>query len=158
MPEPIQIGFDVDCAVDHAFEVWTGRISSWWPRSHTVSAEAGAEVMLEPRVGGRIYERTTAGDEHDWGEVTAFEPPRRLAYVWHIRRDRADATEVTINFTSIDEGTTRVEIEHRGWERLGAEADAWRDRNYAAWGTLLPRYRGALSARSGKVVGPEASF
>jgi hypothetical protein len=38
----------------------------------------------------------------------------------------------------------RVEIEHRGWERLGAEGDTWRDRNYAAWGTLLPRYREAI--------------
>jgi uncharacterized protein YndB with AHSA1/START domain len=145
MPEPIQISFDVDCPVDHAFEVWTERISNWWPRSHTVSAESEADVVLERRVGGRIYERTTAGDEHEWGEVTAFEPPLRLSYLWHIRRDRADATEVAISFTSIDERTTRVDIEHRGWERLGAEADTWRDRNYAAWGTLLPRYRGALS-------------
>jgi hypothetical protein len=55
--------------------------------------------------------------------------------------------------TSIDERITRVEIEHRGWERLGAEAAAWRERNYAAWDTLLPRCREALSAQSGKVGG-----
>ncbi|MGZ4184310.1 MAG: SRPBCC domain-containing protein [Solirubrobacteraceae bacterium] len=145
MTEPIQISFDVDCPVAHAFEVWTAGISNWWPRSHTVSAQDDTDVVLERRVGGRIYERTTAGDEHDWGEVTTFEPPRRLSYLWHIRHDRADATEVAVSFTSIDEGTTRVEIEHRGWERLGAEGDAWRDRNYAAWGTLLPRYRDALN-------------
>jgi hypothetical protein len=35
---------------------------------------------------------------------------------------------------------------------LGVE-DVWRDRNYAAWDTLLPRYREALSAQSGKVGG-----
>lgn len=146
MTEPIQISFDVDCPVAHAFDVWTTRISSWWPRSHTVSAQDDADVVLERRVGGRIYERTTGGDEHDWGEVTAFEPPRRLSYLWHIRRDRADATEVAISFISTGEGTTRVEIEHRGWERLGTEGDTWRDRNYAAWGTLLPCYRAALGA------------
>jgi uncharacterized protein YndB with AHSA1/START domain len=145
MTEPIQISFDVDCSVDHAFDVWTARLSSWWPRSHTVSAQDDADVVLERRVGGRIYERTTAGAEHDWGEVTAFEPPRRLSYLWHLRRDRADATEVAISFTAINERTTRVEIEHRGWEILGAGGDAWRDRNYAAWGTLLPRYRDALN-------------
>ena len=70
MTEPIQISFDVDCAVDHAFDVWTARISSWWPRSHTVSAQDDADVVLERRVGGRIYERTTVADEHDSGEVT----------------------------------------------------------------------------------------
>jgi uncharacterized protein YndB with AHSA1/START domain len=158
MTEPIQISFDVDCAVDHAFDVWTARISSWWPRSHTVSAEDDADVVLERHVGGRIYERTTAGDEHDWGEVTAFEPPRRLSYLWHIRSDRADATEVAIRFTAINDRTTRVEIEHRGWEVLGTRADVWRDRNYAAWGTLLPRYRDALGVRPGKVGGSEASL
>ena len=55
--------------------------------------------MCSSAVGGRIYERMTAGDEHEWGEVTAFEPPLRLSYLWHIRRDRADATEVAISFT-----------------------------------------------------------
>ena len=145
MTEPILISFDVDCPVTHAFEVWTERISSWWPKSHTVSAEADADVVLERRVGGRIYERTVAGEEHQWGEVTAFEPPRRLSYLWHIRRDRADATEVAIRFSSVDARTTRVQIEHRGWDRLGTEAETWRDRNHAAWGTLLPRYREALA-------------
>lgn len=47
--------------------------------THTVSAEAGADVVLERRIGWRIYERTTAGDEHAWGEVSAFESPVRLS-------------------------------------------------------------------------------
>jgi uncharacterized protein YndB with AHSA1/START domain len=140
MLEPLQITFEVECSVAHAFETWTARIDSWWPRTHTVSAEPGAHVTLEPRAGGRIFERTAAGVEHEWGEVVAFEPPRRLSYVWHIRRDRADATEVEINFLAIDEHSTRVEIEHRGWESLGGDAETWRERNRSAWGSLLPHY------------------
>lgn len=145
MTEPLRFSFEVHCSAAHAFEVWTSRIDSWWPRSHTVSAEPGARVTLEPFVGGRIFERTAAGVEHQWGEVTTFEPSRRLSYLWHIRRDRADATEVEISFHSIGEASTRVEIEHRGWDRLGAEAETWRDRNHSAWGSLLPRYQGALA-------------
>jgi uncharacterized protein YndB with AHSA1/START domain len=146
MLDPIRLSFDVQCPIAHAFAVWTEQIGGWWPRTHTVSAQRDADVVLERRVGGRIFERTAAGVEHDWGEVIAFEPPRRLSYLWHIRRDRADATEVAISFSSVDESTTRIEIEHRGWERLGADAQAWRDRNYAAWDTLLPRYREAVAA------------
>jgi len=97
------------------------------------------EVVLEPRVGGRIFERTRGGDEHDWGEVTAWEPPARLGYLWHLRRDRADATEVEIRFLAHGDAT-RVEIEHRGWERLGARGREWRDRNHGGWSTLLPHY------------------
>jgi hypothetical protein len=38
-------------------------------------------------------------------------------------------------------------IEHRGWERLGERADAWKDRNRAGWDSLLPYLaEAALSA------------
>jgi hypothetical protein len=137
--EPIRLSFDVDCHVDHAFRVWTARIGQWWPADHTASGEAELVVVLEGRPGGRIFERTAAGTEHDWGEITVWEPPARFGYRWHLRRDRADATEVEIRF--VDRGaTTRVEIEHRGWERLGAEGEAWRDRNLGGWATLLPHF------------------
>jgi hypothetical protein len=100
---------------------------------------------MQGGVGGRIYERTPDGVEHDWGEVTVWSPPRRLVYLWHLRRDRADATEVEIRFTATSPGTTRVEIEHRGWERLGSAAGTWRDQNRAGWQTLLPHFRAAIT-------------
>ncbi len=45
--------------------------------------------MLETALGGRIYERTPTGVEHEWGEVTVWEPPTRLGYRWHLRRAAA---------------------------------------------------------------------
>lgn len=140
MIEPIRLAFEVACSADHAFAVWTRRIGQWWPADHTVTAEPGLTIVFEGRPGGRIFERTTGGAEHDWGEVTAWEPPARLAYLWHLRRDRADATEVEIRFVAVGDATTRVEIEHRGWERLGAEGTSWRDRNRGGWATLLPYF------------------
>jgi hypothetical protein len=138
--EPIRIDFDVACPAAHAFEVWTGWIGRWWPADHTASGEANMTVILEGRRGGRIFERTAAGIEHDWGEVTIWEPPGRFGYLWHLRRDRGDATEVEIRFVDRGDETTRVEIEHRGWEALGAEGESWRDRNRGGWATLLPHF------------------
>ena len=140
MIEPIRLAFEVACPVEHAFATWTERTSTWWPVSHTVSVADGLEVIFEPRVGGGIFERTAVGDEHDWGEITAWEPPRRLGYLWHLRADRADATDVEITFVPIDAGTTRVEIEHSGWDRLGAAGEERRDRNRGGWGGLLPHF------------------
>ena len=140
MIEPIRLGFEVDCAADHAFEVWTGRIAQWWPKDHTVSAEDDLTVVLEGRPGGRIFERRSSGIEHDWGQVTIWEPPARFAYTWHLNRDATDATEVEIRFIARGDAATTVEIEHRGWERLGAEGASWRDRNRGGWATLLPHY------------------
>ncbi len=51
-----------------------------------------------------------------------------------------------MRFLAAGEGTTRVEIEHRGWEVLGAEAESWRDRNHGGWATLLPAFRAAAEA------------
>ena len=33
------------------------------------------------------------------------------------------------------------DVAHRGWERLGATGDQWRDRTLIGWQTLLPHYR-----------------
>jgi Activator of Hsp90 ATPase homolog 1-like protein len=74
-----------------------------------------------------------------------WEPPRRLGYVWHIHADRADATEVEITFVDQGDATTRVDIEHRGWERLGARGPGWRDANRAGWDGVLPSFRSACS-------------
>ena len=142
MIEPIRLTFEVRCPPDHAFAVWTRDIDRWWPADHTVTGTNDLLVVLEPRPGGRIYERTPHGIEHDWGEVTRWEPPRRLGYLWHLRRDRAEATEVDITFADAGEGRTRVEIAHSGWEALGAEGQTWRDRNHGGWGTLLPWFVG----------------
>jgi uncharacterized protein YndB with AHSA1/START domain len=137
--EPLRLAFVVQCDVSHAFTTWTERIGSWWPSDHTATGEEGLRVVLEGRIGGRIYERTRSGAEHDWGEVTEWEPPHRFVYLWHLRRDRADATEVEIRFLP-DDGSTRVEIEHRGWEQLGDDGREWRDRNMGGWSTLLPHF------------------
>jgi len=145
MIAPLRMSFDVDCSAQHAFAVWTSGIGTWWPADHTVTGQAGLDVVMQSGVGGRIFERTPDGAEHDWGEVTVWSPPDRLVYLWHLRRDRSDATEVEIRFVTTGSGTTRIEIEHRGWERLGSAAGQWRDQNRAGWATLLPHFRATIA-------------
>jgi len=140
MIEPLRLSFQVDCGAEHAFETWTRRFGMWWPRDHTVSGEPSAQVVLEPVLGGRIFERTQDGAEIDWGEIVAWEAPHRLGYLWHIRRDRSDATDVEITFVGLADGTTRVDIVHTGWERLGAQGQTWRDANAGGWKGLVPHF------------------
>ena len=132
--EPLELAFTVACPPEHAFAVWTERTSLWWPKSHSVSGDPGLSVTIEPRPGGRIYERTPAGEEHDWGEVLEWQPPSRLAYRWHLRQDREDATRVEISFAPAGDGTA-VTIVHSDWQRLGQ-----RERNERGWAGLLPHY------------------
>jgi uncharacterized protein YndB with AHSA1/START domain len=142
--DPLTLSFEVAGPPDRAFALWTDRIDTWWPSDHTVTGRDDARVVLESGVGGRIFERTPDGDEYDWGEVTVWDPPARLDYLWHLRRDRGDATEVSVRFVAQDDRTTRIEIEHSGWERLGAEAEVWRDRNQDGWRSLAPHFVAAV--------------
>jgi hypothetical protein len=143
MNAPIRMTLDVECSAEHAFAVWTSEIGTWWPRDHTVTGRA-EDIVLEYGVGGRIYERTADGVEHDWGRVIVWEPPRQLAYLWHLGRNPEDATEVEITFHDKGSEATRIEIEHRGWERVGAIADEWRNQNRAGWDALVPHFIAAL--------------
>jgi len=145
---PLTLHVDVACGPERAFALWTDRIDTWWPSDHTVTGRDDLTVVLEPGVGGRIFERTPDGVEHDWGEVTLWEPPDRLGYLWHLRRDRSDATEVAVRFAPRGVDGTRVEIVHTGWERLGADGGVWRERNEQGWRTLVPHYVSAVPTRS----------
>lgn len=140
--EPLVFEFDVECTAAHAFEVWTAKTSRWWPADHSFSGEKGLTVQFEPQVGGRIFERTPAGEEFDWGEILIWEPPRRLVYRWHLGSDRSEATEVEVGFAGSSEGTL-VRIEHRGWERFGAAADERQANNRQGWDVVVPLFRDA---------------
>lgn len=145
MIPPLTLAFEVACEPSHAFAVWTARTSLWWPPSHSVSGATPLTVTIEPGVGGRIFERTPDGAEHDWGEVTTWEPPVRLGYRWHLGRDRSEATDVLVSFAPAGADRCRVSIEHRGWEGLGAGAAGWRDANRAGWAGLLPHFVAAAT-------------
>ena len=102
----------VDFAPAEAFELFTTRIASWWPvGTHSYGGDDVTDVVLEPRVGGRLYEVTATG-EQDWGSVLAWEPPDRVVLDWQIGEARG--SEVEVRFSPEGPGT-RVELEHRGF-------------------------------------------
>ncbi len=140
--DALLLDLELSCSAAHAFATWTEHFGLWWPRGHTTSGDPDATVHLEPGPGGRIFERTSDGREVEWGEVTDWDPPYRLGYLWHIRRAREAATEVLVHFEDTHRGS-RVRIEHSGWQRLGEEGPSWRDANRGGWAGLLPHFKTA---------------
>jgi uncharacterized protein YndB with AHSA1/START domain len=113
--DAIRKSIDVAVAPAQAFELFTERASTWWPfATHSVAGDAAVTAVFEPRVGGRVYERATDGAEHDWGEITVWEPPHRFALAWTVDPSCA-GTEVEVRFAAAGSTGTRVELEHRGW-------------------------------------------
>jgi len=126
---------------DRAFRRFTEEIASWWPlRSHSVGRADAVTVAMEPRVGGRIVEQINGGGEAVWGTVTVWDPPRRVAFTWHPGRAPETAQDVDVRFTP-DGAGTRVELEHRGFERLGPELGRTARRGYPiGWEYVLRLY------------------
>jgi uncharacterized protein YndB with AHSA1/START domain len=138
--EPLELSFEVACQPAAAFTMWTANTSMWWPTDHSVSGERGLKVVFEDGVGGRIFERSPSGAEHQWGRITVWEPPSRLAYTWHLGFAPEEATDVEIRFVEADSDRTRVEIVHRGWERLGEPAAQRREGNRLGWASVYPHF------------------
>ena len=125
-PAPVRKSIVVKASTEKSFASFTARIGRWWPRSKSIGSAPQADVVLEPGIGGRWYERGTDGSECEWGKVLQWEPPGRLVLAWQIssewKFDPTLVTEVEITFTALSAGETRVDIEHRHLERLGDKA------------------------------------
>jgi uncharacterized protein YndB with AHSA1/START domain len=138
----------VACTPDEAFRYFTADFSMWWPAAtHSVVASASefkdkpAAVIFEPRVGGRVFERTRSGEEHVWGTVLAWQPPVRVMFSFHPGRDDKGAQTVEVTFSRGAEGA-RVVLIHSGWEKLTDNAQQTRDRYNQGWeGVFVTAYR-----------------
>jgi uncharacterized protein YndB with AHSA1/START domain len=150
---PVRKTVRVNADAARAFDVFTAGFARWWPRTHHIAAAPLKEAFIEPRVGGRWYERGEDGSECEWGKVLAWEPPARVVLGWQIRGDfKYDPTamsEVEIRFIAESAGVTVVELEHRNIERLGTEAEEFRKKVDApnGWGLILQTYAAAVAAK-----------
>ncbi len=151
MIPPVKKTIEVGCDPAAAFELFVAKTATWWPLgSHSVSAMDGKTakaVTIEGKVGGRILETGHDDKVHSWGSVTHFEPGRKLVLAWHINTPAEEASEVEVNFVALDGGRTRVDLEHRNWERVGDNAAQARESYNTGWvGVFEEAYAGACAA------------
>src|SRR5262249_39602164 len=135
---------NVQAPLEVAWRVFTEKMGTWWPLATYKIGKANAvDAVIEPRVGGRWYERGDDGSTCDWGRVLLWEPPSRLVLSWDIsadwQPDPALKTEVEVRFIAEGKERTRVELEHRRLDRYGARRDEMRRifDTEGDWGRLL---------------------
>lgn len=145
----------VNAPIEYAFRVLAEKMGTWWPTSHHIGKTPFTEIVVEPRVGGRWFERDAAGVECDWGRVLVWEPPKQLVLAWHLQPDfqyspdTSRASEVSFDFIAEGPEATRVEFEHRrierhgkGWEKLFAGVDS-----PGGWTGVLVEFENAVAGQ-----------
>ncbi len=141
MTDPIIKTVVVNATPEHAFDIFVNRTAKWWPLDrHAVSAGAGKAalgVVIEPRVGGAVYEMMHDGARADWGKVLSFEAGRGFGMSWHPGTDPEKQTRVDVTFEDHGQGQTKVTLTHSGWDVWAAEAQAKRDGYSGGWDYVI---------------------
>jgi uncharacterized protein YndB with AHSA1/START domain len=144
--QPIRRSVSVSWDPPTAFRRFTAEFGEWWPRAtHSIGGPRVKTIVFQCRPGGLIVEELVDGRRFQWGRVTAFEPPGRVAFTWHPSRDEREAQDVEVRFIA-QGGGTRVELVSSGWERLGARARRHRRGYDVGWGSVLEVFAGRKNA------------
>ena len=152
MIAPVRKSVVVAAEPSVAFEIFTSGIDSWWPASHSMSGPAFKLAVIESFAGGRWYAQRPDGTEINIGRVLIWEPGRRVVFRWEIgpgfRPDPGCSSELEIRFVAVGARSTRVELEHRGFESIGAgTAGDYRDGLDRGWPVALAHYASELARR-----------
>jgi uncharacterized protein YndB with AHSA1/START domain len=140
----------VNATIERAFSVFVEQMETWWPATHHIGKTPFEAIFIEPRIGGRWYERNDEGAQCDWGTVLKWNPPHGVTLSWHVGPghdspdwvcdpDMAKASEVEIRFTSEGPSSTLVELEHSKLERHGEGYEQLREMfdGPGAWAGIL---------------------
>ena len=138
----------VDAPIDKAFATFTEGYGRFKPPEHNLLAAEIAETVFETRVGGTIYDRAVDGSECHWARVLVYDPPDRVVFSWDIspywqlEPDPEKTSEVEVRFIAASPGRTRVELEHRDFQRHGEAWESLRDGvdGDGGWPVYLQRY------------------
>jgi uncharacterized protein YndB with AHSA1/START domain len=148
---PVRKSIRVNASAAHAFDVFTSGLGRWWPRDHGIGKMQMKTAIMETHLGGRWYELAQDGTQTKVGKIIIWEPPTRFVLTWDInsqwKPDEKISSEVEVNFIPEGANATRVELEHRKFEQMGAEPGETMRRSVdGGWPRMLERFKSAVEA------------
>lgn len=135
----------VPAAPADAFRIYAERPGEWLPPEHTF-IRSPQSVVMEPRAGGRFYERGADGTEVTRGTITEWDPPSRLAVTWRIGPgwqplpDDSCASVIVVEFRPAGPDATEVTVTYIHLERHGEMAAVIRSAIDDPGASTLVRY------------------
>jgi len=148
---PVRKSIRVNAGQAHAFDVFTAGLGRWWPLDHGIGKTPRKSVVMETSLGGRWYELAEDGTQTNVGRIIEWDPPRRFVMSWDInsqwKPDTTVSSEVEVRFIADGANATRVELEHRKFEQMGAApGEKMRKDVDGGWPGLLEFYKRKVEA------------
>jgi len=148
---PVRKSIRVNASAAHAFDVFTSGLGRWWPRDKGIGKMPMKTAVMETHLGGRWYELAEDGTQTKVGKIIVWEPPTRFVVTWDInsqwKPDETISSEVEVKFTPEGPNATRVELEHRKFEQMGAEPGETMRRSVdSGWPGMLERFKSEVEA------------
>jgi hypothetical protein len=148
----------VPVPVERAFSIFVEQMETWWPATHHIAPNPFQSIIIEPRAGGRWYERDAQGNDCLWGFVRAWDPPGFVTLSWHLQSDwafhpdPARASDIDLRFTAEGAAATLVELTHYNLERHGEGYAEFRDSldGPGAWTLILDLYAAEFAKAAAK--------
>lgn len=149
----IEHSVQVPVSAAKAFDFFVDELATWWPAAYTWSQEVLQDMVIEPQVNGRCYEKGPNNFICDWGRVLVWEPPHRLVFSWQISPRRepvpnpAKASEVEVRFTADGPQTTQVVLTQRHMDRHGEGSEMYQEMMASpqGWPYILAQFVTAVS-------------
>ena len=152
---PVRKTVTVEVSQAKAFEVFTAGVDRWWPKEHHIGATPVVKEIIDPRQGGKFRTLHEDGSETVNGTMLVWDPPRRIVFSWEINGqwkaepNQAICSEVEVRFIAEGAGRTRVELEHRNFERMPdvEGAKGMRDGVDSGWPGILDLFKKAADGK-----------
>ena len=133
---PITYEYALPRSAEEAFGTYTGRIGEWWDPRYSANADTLETVVIQPLVGGRVFARHSDLGDDEWGEVTAWDPGRRVVHTFTLAQDPTHPSEVEVEFAPEGGDTCTMRLTHGGWTDANTAARS----KFGDWPVILERY------------------
>jgi len=122
----------IDAPPARVFEALTKRLSAWWGAPYLIGVGA-RDLIVEPRLGGRVYEDWGGGAGALWATVTSIRKNEHIEWTGRIGMGGAVIGVVMYRLEPSENGTV-LRLSHRAAGDLAPETE----RNYSrGWQDLL---------------------